>query len=149
MRELKRVSDGKNNATLAYFVSGYSSSHEFCYTLLDGGSVEINSADFARAISLLLSEDFDELLELINNREKAHDDMGAYYAIVSVGVEPNETCNGEAVYELVHAGKRFGRFDNMVRELKDDIIKNYSWGTWVDTCRLYEGIYRIPREWIS
>lgn len=149
MRELKRVSDGKSNATLAYFVSEYSESHEFCFTLLDGSNVEIGAIELMHALILLLSDDFDELLELINNREKAHDDMSAYYSIVSVGVEPNETCNGEAVYELVHAGKRYGRFDSMVRETKDNIINSYSWNRWVDACRLYEGIYRIPREWIS
>lgn len=149
MRELKRVSDGKNNATLAYFVSEYSESHEFCFTLLDDGNVEMRSNDFAKAFTLLLSDDFDELLELINNREKAHEDMSKYYNIVSDGVEDGASCKTDFVYDLVHAGKRYGRFDNMVRNMKDAIINNYSWGVWVDACRLYEGIYRVPREWIS
>lgn len=149
MHELKRVSDGKNSATLAYLISDNSGTRPFGITLLDGGNAEMTTDEFANAFALLLSDDFDELLELINNREKAHADMSAYYSIVSMGIAQDATCESDAVYELVHAGKRYGRFDNMVRNMKDTIIRNYSWDTWVDTCRLYESIYRVPREWIS
>lgn len=149
MRELKRISDGTSNATLGYIVSQYSMSHNFCFTLLDDGNVEMTTEQFVNALTLILSDDFDELLELINNREKAHSDMNKYYSIVSLGVEDGNSCTSDLVYELVHAGKRYGRFNNMVREMKDDIINAHSWGTWCDACRLYEGIYRVPREWIS
>ena len=149
MHEMKRVSDGKNNATLAYFTSEYSESHEFCFTLLDGSNVEIGAIELVHALILLMSDDFDELLELINNREKARDDMGKYYDIVLLGVEDGNSCSYDIVYDLTHAAKRYGRFGSMVRETKDTIINSYSWNTWVDTCRLYESIYRIPRKWIS
>lgn len=149
MLQLKRVSDGNAKCTLAYGISSNTDERPFSFTLMDGGNFEMSRGEFVKAFMLLLSDEFDGLLDLINRREFAHDEMGTYYALVSVAVEEGNKCDSDYVYNLAHAAKRYGRFKTMAETTKEKIILSFGWGTWIDACRLYESMYQIPRDYID
>lgn len=110
---------------------------------IEDGSWLIDKSDFFGAFSVITSEHFNKFIEALNKREDARiEQLEAYSTAIKNFTEAT-------IYELNVKATAYGSMDGIVTEKREIMITKVGWYTWVNACKLYETMFRIPREWLG
>lgn len=116
------------------------------FKLIEDGTFTILPFEFYDAFQLLFSEEFAEFIRCINKRNEYEIE---YRESFNDACKRGDTVNSKTLYEITNSAKTYGVWDGKCIQMRDAIIDNVSWNTWIDTCRLYEVFTGTPREWVS
>lgn len=107
--------------------------------LLDDEKLELSKHDFFDAFQILTCEEFQRVCVQNNMLNKAFGT--AERRKQEAMMYPNEdNIEGYGI-----AMRRVGAIKEALENSKDKIIDKMGWNAWVNACRLYECLYRIPR----
>ena len=115
------------------------------FELNDGGEYQLTQSELWTAFNVLSSDEFDILTDYINRREDAFQEASALYA----NMVKDGNFDANTLYDYGHAMKAYGRFGALADNLKGRLIELVGWSGWVDACRMYESLTKVPREWLS
>ena len=108
--------------------------------MLNGEQIEITTHDFFDAFQILTCSNFQTICMchnmLVLARATAEKRMKE--ALEDFSAESLE-CYGIAM-------ARVGKWAERIKAAREEIVAIMGWNAWVNACRLYECLYRIPRE---
>lgn len=117
------------------------------FALNEDGTYELNATELFEVFRFLNSPQFEEYIQALNDLETKEAKMHEAYANAYSKLQEG-TMNDDDLYEVAATGRRYGRYDEFVYNLKRELQNSVSWSCWIDACRVYESLTGIPREWL-
>jgi len=132
-------------------IDGFDNELVFRFDLLDSGSFSLKQSDFEACLERMSSLEFIDYCEMVNNCYNAliefNDQEETVQSFVSGDSNywDDERSSFAIVHDLILACEEYNTLNESRWEMKNSIIDDWSYNTWVETCRVYESMFGISR----